>query len=261
MPGISAMSDAEVKAVKAFIAKGGRAIADFMPGEYDELGKKRGKAPFTDKEITLLGSIFNNKDAAQKQRVFDELNKAGSKPLVSVPDAAKIPGREAMHFVHGNMHIFVILRDQTKSKDSLTQTFTFPVKGHLYDVRAGKYLGFGSHVTAAVANGDAGVWGVYPYKADSIRIEAPGTMRGCQDFVAGLQIKVSNGKPGRHIIHAELIPPKGKARFFLKRNLLADNGKAEFRIRVAENDPDGIWTMKATDVLTGTSAEKKIVKK
>ena len=37
LPGISAMSDAEVKAVKAFIANGGRVIADFLPGEYHDV--------------------------------------------------------------------------------------------------------------------------------------------------------------------------------------------------------------------------------
>ena len=62
-------------------------------------------------------------------------------------------------------------------------------------------------------------------------------------------------------VHAELIPPEGEARFFLKRNLIADNGKAEFRIRIAENDLDGVWTLKVTDVLTGVSAEKKLLKK
>ena len=261
MPAVEAMSDAEVKAVKKFIANGGRVIADFMPGEYDELGKKREKSPFSADEVMVLNAMFNNKDAAQKQRIFNELNKAGSKPLISVADAAKVPGREAMHFVHGNMHVFAILRDQTRSGDYLTQTFTFPVKGHLYDLRAGKYLGFGNQVTAAVANGDAGVWGVYPYKVDSIQIQAPATMRGCQDFIAKLQIKTSKGKPGRHIIHAELIPPQGETRFFLKRNLAADGGTAEFRIRIAENDPDGVWTLKVTDVLTGVFAEKKFVKK
>ena len=260
MPSVCAMSDSEVKAVKAFIADGGLVIADFPPGEYDELGKKRANFPFANDEITLLGSMFDNKDAAQKQRILDALNNASCQPLVSVDDAAKTPGREAMHFVCRNMHIFAILRDQTKSDDSLTQTFTFPVNGHIYDLRACKYLGTGNKTKATVAPGDAAVWGVYPYKVDSLRIQAPETIQGLQDFVANLQIIASDGKPERHIIHAELIPPKGEPRFFMKRNLIAENGKAEFRIRMADNDPNGVWTLKATDVMTGISAEAKVIK-
>ena len=260
MPGVSAMSDAEVKAVKDFIAGGGLVIADFMPGTHDELGVKRQAPPFTASEVTVLEAMFNNKDIAQKQRILDALNKAGSKPLISVADAAKVFGREAMHFVHGNMHVFAVLRDQTKSKDSQTQTFTFPVKGHLYDLRAQKYLGFGNQVTAAVPLGGAAVWGVYPYQVRSIQIQAPDSIQGCRDFSAALKVIPSEGTPGRHILHAELIPPQGEARFFLKRNLTADNGKAEFRIRIAENDPDGVWTFRVTDAMTGVSAEKKIRK-
>ncbi len=260
MPGIHAMSDAEVKAVKAFIADGGLVIADFLPGEYDELGKKRENSSFANGEIMLLGTMFDNKDAAQKQTILDALNNAGCPPLVSVEDAAKTSGREAMHFVCGNMHIFAILRDQTKSDDSLAQTFTFPVNGHIYDLRARKYLGTGNNVRATVASGDAAVWGVYPYKVNSLQIQAPETMQSLQDLAAFLQINVSDGKPERHVIHAELVPPQGEPRFFMKRNLIAENGKAEFRIRIADNDPDGVWTLKATDVLTGVSAEAKIIK-
>ena len=261
MPGVCAMSDAEVKAVKDFIAGGGLVIADFMPGTHDELGFKRQAPPFTASEVTVLEAMFNDKDATQKQRILDELLKAGSRPLISVADAAKIKGREAMHFVHGNMHVFAILRDQTRSKDSLTQTFTFPVKGHLYDLRAQKYLGFGNQVTAAVPLGDAAVWGVYPYQVNSIQIQAPDSIQGCRDFSAALKVIPSEGVPGIHILHAELIPPQGEARFFLKRNLTADRGQAEFKLRIAENDPDGVWTFRVTDSMTGVSAEKKIRKK
>lgn len=104
-------------------------------------------------------------------------------------------------------------------------------------------------------------WGVYPCQVNSIQIQAPDSIQGCRDFSAALKVIPSEGVPGRHILHAELIPPQGEARFFLKRNLTADRGQAEFKLRIAENDPDGVWTFRVTDSMTGVSAEKKIRKK
>ena len=261
MPCVCAMSDAEVKAVKDFMACGGCVIADFLPGEFDELGNKRETPPFTADEMVVLGTIFNDKDVDQKKKILSSLLRAGSNPLICVENAPDIPGREAMHFISGDMHIFAVLRNQTRSKDALTQTFTFPVSGHIYDLRTGKYLGEGNQVMEAVPNGDACVWGVYPYKVKTLRIQSPDTMQNCRDFVAELQIELEGAAAaGKHVIHAELIPPQGEARFFLQRNLTAENGKAEFRIRIAENDPAGEWTFRAVDVLTGVSAEKKIIK-
>lgn len=68
--------------------------------------------------------------------------------------------------------------------------------------------------------------------------------------------------PCKHVFHTELLPPDGKApRFFLKRNLIGENGKTRLVFRMAENDPKGLWTLRVTDVMTGTTAEKKFTLK
>ncbi len=259
MPGVSAMSDKEVASVKAFLAKGGTVVADFLPGEYDELGVKRAKNPFDgEKNLLVIGKIFDDKDPAQRQRIFDLLEKAGVKQVLGNSDVVTVPGREAMHFVDGNMHVFAVLRNQTRSQDSLEQTFRFPLKGHVYDLRAGKYLGETDAVRAKVPLGEASVWGVYPYAVKKVEIAAPSSVKGGTDLVANLSVDVSGGIPGKHVFHTELMPPDGKPpRFFLKRNLLGENGKARLVFRMAENDPQGEWTLRVTDVMTGISAERK----
>ncbi len=55
----------------------------------------------------------------------------------------------------------------------------------------------------------------------------------------------------------EVLPPDRKARFFMKRNLTAENGKAKLIFRMAENDPEGDWLLRVTDVMTGVSAEHR----
>lgn len=258
LPGISAMSDQEIVSVRTFLAKGGVAITDFLPGTHDELGMKRAASPFAgEKNMVVLGKIFNDKDQAQRQQIFGLLAKAGAKQIVGSHDAVKVRGREAMHFADGNMHIFAVVRNQTRSSDTLEQTFTFPVKGHVYDLRAGKYLGKTDRITAEVPHGEASVWGVYPYQVGKVEIQAPVTVGGGRDFTADLQITASRGIPGKHVFHVEVLPPDRKARFFMKRNLTAENGKAKLIFRMAENDPEGDWLLRVTDVMTGVSAEHR----
>ena len=260
MPGVSAMSDKEIAAVKAFLANGGTVIADFAPGEYDEVGMKRNAAPFAgEKNVIVLGKRFSTKDAEQRKEVFRLLNQAGSKPVMTVRE--DLPGREAMHFADGNMHVFAIARSQVLSNDSAEQTFTFPVKGHVYDLRAGKYLGQTDTVKTAVLHGEASVWGVYPYTVKRMVIKAPESVPGGRDLNAVFEVVPGSGKPGKHVFHVDVVPPSGEARFFMKRNLTAENGKAELAFRIAENDPAGIWTLKVTDVLSGVSAQHKFEKK
>jgi len=263
MPGVNTMSDKEVASVKAFLEKGGTVVADFLPGECDELGVKRAKNPFADeKNLLVLGKIFNDKDPAQRRQIFDLLAKAGVKQILENGDVVTVPGREAMHFVDGNMHVFAVLRNQTRSNDSLEQTFRFPLKGHVYDLRSGKYLGETDTVRAQVPLGEASVWGVYPYAVKKVEIAAPSSVKGGTDLVADLSVTVGKGTPGKHVFHAELLPPDGKApRFFLKRNLIGENGKTRLVFRMAENDPKGLWTLRVTDVMTGITADRKFTLK
>ncbi len=261
IPGVSAMSDREVAAVKAFLAAGGTVVADFLPGTYDEVGMKRTASPFAEaKNFVVLNSKFDSKDNAQKKRILDLLVAAKATPTLRSDEVLSLTGREAMHFIDGDMHVFGILRDQTKSKDSAEQTFRFPVKGHLYDLRAGKYLGEGNSVKAAVPHGGAAVFGVYPYKVEKVTIAAPATVKGGTDLKADLAVKVSNGTAGKHVFHVEVVPPQGEVRFFMTRNLTAENGKAQLVYRMAENDPAGKWTLRLTDAMTGLSAEKTFIK-
>ncbi len=257
LAGVGAMSDREVAAVKAFLAKGGTAIADFQPGEYDEVGMKRKDAPLAgEKNLIVLGKRFETKDDAQRREILRLLGKAGSRQIIGSDDVVAVKGREAMHFADGNMHVFAIARNQTRSNDSLEQKFTFPVKGHLYDLRAGKYLGESDTVTAAVPHGEASVWGVYPYRVTRLAVRAPETVKGGTDLKADIEVVVSGGKPGKHVFHTEVIPPDGNARFFMKRNLIAEQGRLQLVFRIAENDPAGNWTLRVTDVMTGTTAEQ-----
>ena len=274
MPRILAMSDAEVAAVKAFVKAGGTVVADVMPGEYDELGTKRAKPPFAADEVTVYGTSFDDLDRAQHARILAILKDAKATPALVSSGIENLDGREAMHFTDGVNDLFFVLRMTARSSDAEGQTFVFPKKGQVYDLRRGDYLGETDRVTAKVPLSGASVWAVCAAKAEGIEIDgigadgagqrlrredASGTVNvpAGEDLVVGLRLKTDGGPAGKRVFNVRLFRPDGTTSFLFARNLSAPDGKASFRFRMAHNDPKGIWKLVVTDALTGVSSERK----
>lgn len=260
MPRILTLSDKEIAILKAFAAKGGRIIADIMPGMYNALGVKRDKAPFTAAEVTVIGKNFSELDKEQKKafaKVFAETRTA---PILVSEGIENFNGREAMHFIRGNMNVYGLMRMPGRSNDNMKQTFIFPSKGcHLYDIRAGKYLGKTDSVTVEVPNGNAVIYGHYPYKVESVNILLPSKVKAGKDLTSTICLKTNTGKAEDHVFHIEVLDPAGKGRFHMKRNVTAVNGKYTLSFRMAHNDVKGKWLLKVTDAMTGMKAEKAFI--
>lgn len=255
MPRILALSDAEVDALKAFAARGGKIVADQMPGDYDELGLRRAANPFSPGEVEVTGANFDDLDPAQREAMLSRLSDAKVAPVLSSPGIEKFFGREAMEFTDGTNRVYVVIRMPGRSDDHGMQTFGFQKTGHVYDVRAGSYLGCASSVSAEVPLAGASVWALLPYKVNALNVDAPASVEAGGDLVADLTVAASGGTVGTHVFHVELVPPSGKSRFHMKRNLLANGGRAKLVFRIASNDPDGRWALRVFDPLTGHKAE------
>ena len=163
MPRINAMSDAEVAAVKAFLAKGGKVVADELPGGWDELGVPRAQNPFTDVAgVTVIGKNFNDLDKSQRAAALEFLAAAGVSPVLRSPTIADVFGREAMHFTDGVNDVFPILRHPGRSQDEAEEVFEFPRGGFVWDVCARKALGKTDRVNTKVPRAGAAVFAVLP---------------------------------------------------------------------------------------------------
>ncbi|MFH2068701.1 MAG: sugar-binding protein [Candidatus Omnitrophota bacterium] len=262
LPHIEALSDANVQKITAFLKRGGVVISDIIPAGYDELGTPRGDSPFNDMKnkagFVLFDNIFNDKDQLQREKMLALLNEKRIEPIIRCDDAASTSGREAMHFVKKDMHLYAVTRDFRRSTDSKEQQFVFPAPGHLYDVRESRYLGETDRVTCAIPNAGTKVYGLYPYQVTGIAVNVPERVQAGTDLSADIRLKTSTGKAGHHIFHVEVLPPEGEARWFMKRNIVAPEGNTVFKFRMAENDPEGNWTLRITDVMTGTTATKEV---
>ena len=263
MPRITAMSDAEVAAVKSFLANGGKVVADELPGSCDELGVVRTKNPFAEVSgVTVTGGNFDDLDRKQRVMALKLLAAASARPVLRSETIIDVFGREAMHFTDGTNDLFAIIRHPARSQDDATETFRFPHNGFVWDVRTRRNLGFTDRVTTKVPHAGAVVFAVMPYEAKTLSFEELRIIGGSSTegrmVSIGLRL-VAEGEPvGTHEFHVRLIPPSGVCRFHFQRNLTAKGGFAHLDFPLAFNDEIGVWKVIAEDALTGLRAERNL---
>lgn len=258
MPRIIAMSDAEVAAVRSYLAKGGFMMCDQLPGDYDELGVKRSSNPFAGLEgITVFGRNFDDCDKTCRAEVKKFLVSAGAKAALQCDDMVEHFGREAMHYVSGNADLYAVIRMGGRSRDDDALNFRFAKKGCVYDVTGRKYLGERDNVTTKVKLEGGIAFAVLPAKIDGIGIASPEVIFRGKDLVAELTVVSADLTP-EYVLHAELIPPSGKVRFHFKRNLMTKSGKTSLVFPIALNDEVGRWTLRVVEPLTGVVSEKAL---
>lgn len=130
-------------------------------------------------------------------------------------------------------------------------TVTLPRKGHIYNVRTKKYLGYGNTFCYRLYPGCGDLFALLPARPGVLRATAPAAV------VRGGEVKFSVELPGAgRVFYCQLIAPDGKIRY--ARTLAADSGKASGSFQIALNDPAGKWKFKFSDAATGTSAIREM---
>ncbi|OGV51149.1 MAG: hypothetical protein A2017_17840 [Lentisphaerae bacterium GWF2_44_16] len=262
LPHILAISDNTVSNIRDFMNKGGIVISDIIPGTYNEMGVPRENNPFLQdldkkKNIIILDGIFDKSRQDSYTKLYEVLKSNEVLPILASDKTPYLKGREVFHFTKGDLDTFAVTRDYRRASDNEEQTFFFPKKRHVYDIRKGKYIGETDKISCSIPVSETVVFGSYPYKVDSLDINLSERIKAGTDLNAKFKINASTGKPGDHVFHLEIISPSGKESSFMKYNISAPSGTTDFSVRMAENDEYGIWTLKVKDVLSGAFTEKK----
>jgi hypothetical protein len=80
------------------------------------------------------------------------------------------------------------------------------------------------------------------------------------DLTAGMQLRLTDEKGApvdRSVIHVDVFDPAGNLAWHYSGNATIVDGRADYRIPFALSDT-GVWTVKARDVISGLTAERKI---
>lgn len=142
------------------------------------------------------------------------------------------------------------------AKKRFNAEIKFKDKGHLYDTRAKKYLGYGNQFTIKIIPGDGLVLSMLPYKVITINESMQKKIKQGNTLHIKLKVIVKGGSPSHHIIVANIKDPTGKSQLHYRKIIETQNGEGGFSIPIGLNEKKGTWTIELKD---GASGVAKII--
>jgi hypothetical protein len=272
LPRSSALSAAEVAAIRDFAAQGGVVIADGEPGTFDEHGRKLpepalGGIGVKANVLPYQLDRITGKGMETRDTVARLLASADVRPEFSVTDQQGKPvqGVETHLFRNGDVYLVALLSNPSLRVDELgppdfrsnehfavrrSLRLTLPQSMTAYDIRAGKELGRQKELAVDLDPYEPVVFAVSAQPLPSLVMAAPARVaRGSTGHVA---IRFGGATPAEtHVLNIDVTGPDGREVSCYSGNLLAPHGQAEWPLPIAFNDASGKWSVRVKDLLSG----------
>ncbi|HEY6120517.1 MAG TPA: beta-galactosidase trimerization domain-containing protein, partial [Pyrinomonadaceae bacterium] len=190
-------------------------------------------------------------------------------------DGKRLPQAQVVRYRFGGAQILTIVKDNVAlegiaQRDGVTTyndaalgqiarqdiSIKLPGKFYVTDIRSGQRLGYTDSVRSSVIIGDALVLGLSP---DDNKINIGGPTSA--SFGEHVKFKLDSSVRGPRLIRCQVFDPNGAILPVYAGNLLVQTTAATFVLPFALNDAAGVYTVTATDVITGASARAKITLK
>jgi len=285
--GALALSLGETAAIHRYLNVGGVVIADSEPGLYDEhchrrtvgslhdclppgnSGQKsvgKGKfilyrgldqgyvrtrgygvsgeaaAPATDETLRSLSRFFTMlTEQAGLQPSFRIRDNRGQRFAQTV---------SASDFVDGAARYMACVIDG-KQGQTFEARLSVSGSGHLYDCRAGKYLGPAGERVVTLRAATGNLFALLPYQLERLEVTSPDRASLGRPIDVKVVVPVARGPFARHVIVLQLRRPDGKDLAQHRWIVETDKGSVASQLFLALNDPVGQWTLLARDVATG----------
>ena len=298
LPESSSLSLAEAAAIRSFIAEGGIAISDGVPGTYDQHSRKLDKSPLADlfgesptqkvnvhpygagKAILLhvnmvdyLTSRLEQKEGPVHTLIENLLRENGVHPAFAVEDAAgnTVVGVDTHVYANGGIRIVALQSNPQMRVSELgppdfrsNKRFKSPITVHLhlpnamYVYDTRAHKSLGRHTELTLA--------VDPFQPTILAASdtpLPGLHVSLPDHAArGSLVRVAvdtpNSPADTSVFHISVRDPNGKQMVFYSGNILAHGGSGMRSIPLASNDVTGTWTVTVRDILSGQSVTNKL---
>ena len=284
LPHSRAVSDLEAAKIIEFVRDGGVVIADILPGILTPTGGKRpasalGELFPKDKPGAvvrhgrgsgiIVGADFlkgyyrlHNGTAGwpsykgRWREMADLLEtQAGIKPAVVIESKqGDMPPTEIGRFHADGIELVGLLRSAfVKDNDTYPARIRLPRKAHLYDVRAGAYLGHSDRCDRAI-DYQAELLAMSPYKVKSVRVESVGPVAAGKPLRLKLVVEAASGRvEGRHVLRMTVTGPDGQERRWYAQNVLAPGGQATAVVPLALNERAGNYSIRVRDAMSGVT--------
>ena len=132
-------------------------------------------------------------------------------------------------------------------------TVRLPAQYYVTDVRTGEKLGKTDTVNTQITIGGALVLGLSP-EENGITLTGPASAALGEHPV----FMITSTRQGKHLVRCHFYAPDGTFLHNYAANVLFDGATGGVTLPSALNDAPGVYTLKATDVVTGSTAEAKI---
>lgn len=282
MPHSRAVSPQEASAIRRFVQDGGLLIADIMPGVLNGHGAKQEPGLLADifpssehatvntvgrGKTVLLGDTLAGYGAASYrhrggwkklegrwQRLEHLLTGPGGiRPPVRVKPRGpeEMPPTEITRFTAGGAEFVGLLRKHSYHDSApYAATISFPGKSHVFDVRAGKYLGFVDQLNTDISY-QAQLYARLPYRVQSLALGgSPAALR--------IAVKTTGGRPGPgHVFEVRVLALDRRELPWYAQQVAAVDGSATVEVPWALNDA-GKYTVVVRDVASGVTARREV---
>ncbi|CAN5702134.1 hypothetical protein BH18ACI4_BH18ACI4_02190 [soil metagenome] len=205
------------------------------------------------------------------------LDHAGVRPAVQVmsADDRRLTQAQVARYRFSDAEILTVVKDNVSvagivGRDGVTIyndaalgqiarqeiTIKLPNKFYVTDVRSGRRLGYTDVVHSSVVVGDAAVLSLSPAENKLALSGPPSSLRG--EHIA---FTLSSSLSGPRLIRCHVVAPNGLKLPAYARNVLFDKTATKFVLPSALNDLAGVYIIRATDVVSGATAETTITLK
>ncbi|MDP7400006.1 MAG: hypothetical protein QF541_24290, partial [Lentisphaeria bacterium] len=167
-----------------------------------------------------------------------------------------VAGRvEVTRFSDGDTRYYGVLPAfDVDDKTARPVTLPFPGGGHVYDVRARKYMGVSGPTEGTLHPGQPQMYAVLPYKVTGLSIGAPRETTRNEKVEIRVTVAAATGDVGPHAVRLEVSLPDGRKPEYLAQTLYLPKGNAVYTFVPALNSPVGRWSVSAVEAVSGKQA-------
>ncbi len=298
LPESSSLSPAEAEAIREFVAAGGVAIADGVPGIYDEHSKKlpqssladlfdgpqteqvhvhplgKGKAILLNTDIvSYLSDRLEGKEGPTHRMIETLLRSNGVHPQFAVEDAAghAVVGIDAHVYANGGIRIVALESNPQTRVNELgpsdfrsNQRFAKPVTVHLHLPNA-MYV-YDTRARKALGEKQELTLTVDPYEP-TILVASDTALPEMQisvpdhaqrGSIVNIAVHAAPAQADVSIFHIDVRDPQGNRVLYYSGNLIAKQGGGVKSIPLASNDVAGKWTVTVQNMLSGETVTRNL---
>jgi len=159
---------------------------------------------------------------------------------------------EISRYVEGVNQYIGVAEEEIQAVDVVMQG-----KGHVYEMRSGKYLGLTDRVSVTLPANDGYLLSSLAYKVAGVKVSAAKRVGAGEDMKVELAIE-ADGELGLHCVRLELLDASGEAVWHYGQNLLLHGGVGSAVIPL-RHDVKGKCRVVARDVATGVVGEVSVL--